>query len=79
MEELAEEGNTRARAVLDLKAEPEQFLATVQIGITVVSAAAAAFGGATVATTIAALLEPIGWLAPYAGDLALVIVVLGIS
>ena len=67
MEELAEEGNTRARAVLKLKAEPEQFLATVQIGITVVSAAAAAFGGATVATTIASALEPIGWLAPYAG------------
>ena len=44
-----------------------------------VSAAAAAFGGATVATTIASVLEPIGWLAPYAGDLALVVVVLGIS
>ena len=35
----------RALAVRDLRDHPERFLATVQIGITVVSTAAAAFGG----------------------------------
>jgi putative hemolysin len=37
----------RALAVRDLRDHPERFLATVQIGITVVSTAAAAFGGAS--------------------------------
>src|SRR5690349_7150549 len=40
IEELAEEGNGGARAVLALRREPERFLATVQVGITVISAGA---------------------------------------
>jgi CBS domain containing-hemolysin-like protein len=42
------------KAVLLLRAKPERFLATVQIGITMISAAAAAFGGATIARDLSA-------------------------
>ena len=47
--QLVDEGRSSARAVKRLRDAPEQFLATVQIGITVVGATAAAFGGASLA------------------------------
>ncbi|HND33584.1 MAG TPA: CNNM domain-containing protein, partial [Myxococcota bacterium] len=51
--ELVEDGNSNARAILTLREQPERFLATVQIGITVVSATAAAYGGSSVAAALA--------------------------
>ena len=50
----------RALAVKARRDQPERFLATVQIGITVVGAAAAAFGGATVAAQQATVLQRLG-------------------
>ncbi|MFY0540512.1 CNNM domain-containing protein [Nannocystis pusilla] len=44
-----DEGRHSAQAVVELRAEPERFLATVQVGITVVSTTAAAVGGADLA------------------------------
>jgi len=44
---LLERRSAAARAVEALRNEPERFLATVQIGITVIGASAAAFGGAS--------------------------------
>jgi len=42
---LAEKGDRRAQAALDLAARPDRFLPTVQIGITLVGTLAAAYGG----------------------------------
>jgi putative hemolysin len=42
---LAERGDRRAQAALDLAASPDRFLPTVQIGITLVGTLAAAYGG----------------------------------
>lgn len=67
----------RALAVIALRAEPERFLATVQIGITVVSAAAGAFGGASFARDLAPALG--GIFGSRAHDVAIVIVVAAIS
>ncbi len=54
-------------------------MATVQIGITVVSAGAAAFGGATLAEDLAAAVEPLG-VSPDTGEpVALVFVVVLVS
>ena len=77
--QLSSTGSGAARAVERLRAEPERFLATVQIGITVVGASAAAFGGATIAAEVAELLRGVPLLAPYATELALGAVVAGIS
>lgn len=73
--ELAEDGSSSARAVVRLREDPEAFLATVQIGITVVGAAAAAFGGASLTEELAPVLARVPVLAPFAEDLALVLVV----
>lgn len=51
--ELVESGSGGARAVQWLRSQPERFLATVQIGITVVATTAAAFGGDSLAEDFA--------------------------
>jgi len=79
IDQLLEERAPGARALAGLRAEPERFLATVQIGITVVSAAAAAFSGATVAARLAPLLRGLGAPDPWAEDGALALVVAGVS
>jgi putative hemolysin len=60
-----------------LRANPERFLATVQVGITVVGATAAAVGGHSIANRIAPALARVS--GKYAEDLALGIVIVGIS
>ena len=79
LQELVDEGRRGARSLASLRAEPERFLATVQVGITVISATAAAFGGATIAARLAPLIERVEWLAEYASDIAFALVVIAIS
>ena len=49
LREFIRRKDRRALAVKSLRDEPERFLATVQIGMTTVGTAAAAFGGARIA------------------------------
>jgi putative hemolysin len=77
--ELVEQGRHGAAALLALREDPERFLATVQVGITVVSATAAAFGGASIANRITPWLGRIEWLAPYADEVAFGFVVASVS
>jgi putative hemolysin len=60
LSELIAEGSGSAEAVQALREDPERFLATVQIGITVVSATAAAFGGAAIAERLTPVLAGLG-------------------
>lgn len=74
------DGRSRGAAPLAaLRANPERFLATVQIGITVVGTTAGAFGGASLAAHMEPLLRPIPWVGREAHDVALGIVVAFIS
>ncbi|MFO0584613.1 MAG: hemolysin family protein [Anaeromyxobacter sp.] len=77
--QLVEEGRPAARAAQRLRAQPEAFLATVQIGITVVGATAAAFGGASLAKRLEPVIGAVPAAAPYAGELALGLVVALVS
>lgn len=77
--ELVEAGRHGARSVLALRSDPERFLATVQIGITVVGATAAAFGGSRVADRIAPWLAEIGVPERWADDVALGLIVVLVS
>jgi len=79
LRQWAEEGNAKARAALELANNPNQFLATIQIGITLVGILAGVFGGATIARELAVILSDITWLAPYSHPLSLVLVVLVIT
>jgi putative hemolysin len=76
--ERAGAGDRGARAVQALRDQPERFLATVQVGITVVSSTAAVFGGSNISRDLTPLLERAG-LGSYAHDVALVIVIVALS
>ena len=79
LEELLEHGQRGARSVTALRANPERFLATVQVGITVVGATAAAFGGSAIASRLSPLLSRVDWLAAKADRWALAIVIAIVS
>ena len=76
---LLDSGSKRARALKRLRHDPERFLATVQIGVTVVSVVASAFGGAAIASRLQVPLRAIPALAAHAESIALTTVVVVIS
>jgi putative hemolysin len=69
LQEFVRRRDRRALAVKALRDQPERFLATVQIGITVVGTAAAAFGGARMAVSIVPVFQKLG-LGEYADEIA---------
>jgi putative hemolysin len=76
---LSEKGNRNAGIVHQFQSNPEPFLATVQIGVTLVGAAAAAVGGATAVEFLKPLFEKIPVLAPFSEFISVSIAVLVIS
>ena len=79
LQALAQRGNAAARTAVELAQSPNQFLSTVQIGITLVGILAGAFGGATLTHWLAAQFAALGVPAPYAGTAAFTLVVIGIT
>jgi putative hemolysin len=79
LRELVEERRPGARSTLVLREHPERFLATVQVGITVVGTAASAFGGYAIAQRLTPAVSRLTGLTDHAHDLALALVVTLIS
>ncbi len=79
LQQRADGGDTRARAVLELIESPSRFLSTVQVGITLISILAGAYGGTTVAKGLEPLIGVLPWLAPYKTEIAFALVVLAIT
>ena len=75
LETLVGKGNKRARGVLKQLEEPEKFLSTIQIGITLIGIVSGAYGGATIADDIEPLFLMVPGTAAYADTLAMVTVV----
>jgi len=79
LQQRVNEGDRGAKTTLRLLENPNLFLATVQIGITLVSVLVGAVGGVTLSEPLSALFMQIPALAPFAESLALGIVVVGIT
>jgi putative hemolysin len=79
LRQRADEGDKGARAALELASEPNRFLSTVQVGITLVGILAGAFGGATIAEQLAASLGKVPLLAPYGEAIGIGVVVVCIT
>src|SRR5690606_15548617 len=75
LEAYASEGKKAARQAMDLAESPDRFLATVQVGITLIGTFAATFGGARISQVLEVQLRNIPQLAPYATALSLFLVV----
>jgi putative hemolysin len=75
--QLAKAGNPLARQVQKLQEEPERFLATVQIGVTLVGTLASAVGGVIAVERIKPFFSavPVPFIQKAAGPLAVTIVV----
>ena len=72
----AKAGDAKARAALELVNSPNQFLSTVQVGITLIGVLIGAVGEAALAQDLTAYVERIPRLAPYASAIALSAVVI---
>ncbi|REK36997.1 MAG: HlyC/CorC family transporter [Bacteroidetes bacterium] len=79
LENMAAQGNTRAKTVLELLKNPESFLSSVQVGITLIGIISGAYGGITLTGELEQVLSRVSWMAEYARELALLTVVGGIT
>lgn len=79
LKQQADRGDGRALAALRLSESPDDFLATVQVGITLVGILAGAFGGARIAEKLAPALKRIPAIESYADSIAFALVVLVIT
>lgn len=75
LEQLAKKGNLKAKLALKLANSPNNFLSTVQIGITLIGILSGAVGGATIAQRLQQGLKMIPAVAQYSEPLSLGIVV----
>jgi putative hemolysin len=78
---LLEKGVKSAAAVARLKNDPDRFLATVQIGITIVGSLASAIGGAAAIGSLKPFIEslPLPYVARWGEPLAILLVVMPIA
>jgi len=79
LQQRANEGDHGAQTALQLAENPNIFISTTQIGITLIGVLAGAFGGATIADLLAAQFENVPALQPYAHLLGLGIIVVLIA
>ena len=79
LQQLAKSGDAKARSALDLATNPDRFLATVQIGITLIGIFAGAFSGATIADKLGLYLGTFPLLAPYSKTIGVGIVVVSLT
>ncbi|KRB93086.1 hypothetical protein ASE07_14030 [Noviherbaspirillum sp. Root189] len=79
LEKLSENGSRGARAALQLADSPSRFLSTVQVGITLIGIFNGAFGEASLVARLTPQVASIPALAEYAREIALGIVVVGIT
>ncbi|MCI0546173.1 MAG: hemolysin family protein [Candidatus Rokubacteria bacterium] len=79
--QMSATGDQGAAAALALKKEPETFLATIQIAITLVGTLASAVGGAAAVEALTPWLErlPVPWVVRWADPVALGIVIVAIT
>ncbi|MBE9004430.1 HlyC/CorC family transporter [Fortiea sp. LEGE XX443] len=79
LQQLANQGDPKAKAALKLAESPNNFLSTVQVGISLIGILTGAFGGATIANRLAVYVKLIPVLATYSEAVSFGIVVLIIT
>ena len=79
LQQWADNGDVGAKSALKIAGAPNDFLSTIQIGITLIGIGAGAYGGANIADDLAVGLKMIPALAPHASGLSITIVVIIIT
>ncbi|MDR2041755.1 MAG: hemolysin family protein [Tannerella sp.] len=72
-------GKQLAQKALNLTANPDKFLSTIQIGITLIGILTGLFSGEAFAGSLAGVLADVGWLQPYAAPVARLLIVMTVT
>lgn len=72
-------GNKKAEAALYLVDHPGRYLSTFQVGITIVSIIAGAFGESRISAKLAPMLDEISWIHPYGEVVSFITVIMTIT
>lgn len=75
IEHLAAQGSSRAKTILKLLENPENFLSSVQVGITLIGIVSGAYGGAALTDDLEQYLVHFSFLGSYTHNVSLVIVI----
>lgn len=75
LEDLAQKGKRGAKIALSLITEPEKFLSTVQVGITLIGIVAGAYGGIAIAEDITPLIQKIALFEEAAEEISIIFVI----
>lgn len=75
LQQRIDDGDRRARLALQMAESPSRMLSTVQIGITLIGILTGAFGGATLASSLAGLMDRWPVLQPYSAAISVTVVV----
>lgn len=80
LQTLAQEGKKGAKIALQISENPQNFLSTIQVGITLIGVLAGALSGATIAEVLAEIFRPLlGLYSFYATSLAFLVVVVSVT
>jgi len=81
LKRLADHGDRKAGVALELLNQPDRFLPTVQVGVTLVGTFTAAFSGATLVSLLSDRLDslPVVWIRTLSAEIALAIVVMALT
>lgn len=79
LETAAKKGNANAKAALDLANSPNEFLSTVQIGITLIGILTGIYSGDKITTDVKLFIEGFESLKPYAQSISVGIVVVTLT
>ncbi|MBE0688312.1 MAG: HlyC/CorC family transporter [Anaerolineaceae bacterium] len=76
LQQMSKDGVRSAQVALDISENPNKFLSTVQIGITLIGILSGALGGASISSDLSLMFQKVSWLKPYSEILSVAIVVL---
>lgn len=79
LQHMAEKGSPGAARALEFAEQPTRLLSTIQIGITAIGILSGALGEAALSSIVEVYIRSIPELAPYAHEITLTVVVLGIT
>lgn len=79
LQRAADKGEVGAEAVLALQADQSRFLSTIQFGITMISVATSAYGGARLADSLTVTFAEWPLIGTYAAEAAFGVIVVGIG
>ena len=79
LEAQAAKGDKKAKDALELANNPDIFLSTVQVGITLIGILTGIFSGAKFHAPLAALINEVPWLSAYSNGIATTIIVIIIT